>query len=110
MSKKNINYSGGLVYSTNSDVLRTIEGEAVETLAPEKQRLRISLDSKQRAGKIVTLIQGFVGTESDLETLGKKIKNYCGTGGSVKDGQILIQGDCKQKVLQFLQKEKYNVK
>lgn len=110
MSKKNIHFTGGLVYSTHSEALHREAEEAMETLAPEKQNLRVSLDSKQRAGKIVTLVQGFIGKEIDLESLGKKLKNYCGTGGSVKDGLIIIQGDCKLKVTQFLQKEKYKVK
>lgn len=110
MSKKNVRFTGGLVYSTHSEALQQEAEEAMETLAPEKQNLRVSLDSKQRAGKIVTLVQGFIGKESDLESLGKKLKNYCGTGGSVKDGLIIIQGDCKLKVMQFLQKEKYKVK
>ena len=110
MSKKNVRFTGGLVYSTHSEALQHEAEEQTETLLPEKQQLRVSLDSKQRAGKIVTLVQGFVGKESDLENLGKKLKNYCGTGGSVKEGLIIIQGDCKQKVVQFLQKEKYKVK
>ncbi len=109
MAKK-INYQGGLVYSTHQEALHIDNDSEQETLPPEKQTLRVMLDSKQRAGKIVTLVQGFVGTSTDLENLGKKLKSFCGTGGSVKDGQIIIQGDCKQKVLQCLLKEKYRAK
>lgn len=78
-----------------------------DTLPPEKQKLRIKLDTKQRAGKAVTLVTHFVGKEEDLEELGKKLKNFCGTGGSVKDDEIIIQGDQKSKVLQWLQKNGY---
>lgn len=109
MSKK-INFSGGLVYSTNPDILKPEEVEEQETLAPEKQRLKVSLDSKQRAGKVVTLVSGFIGTQQDLEQLGKTLKTKCGTGGSAKDGFIIIQGDYKLKVIQYLQQLKYNVK
>jgi len=79
-------------------------------LPPEKQKLKLWLDTKQRAGKAVTLITGFVGTDEDLEQLGKDVKNYCGTGGSVKNGEIIIQGNQMDKVKQYLQKFKYNVK
>lgn len=72
-----------------------------------RQPLRIRLDAKHRAGKAVTLIEGFVGTESDLETLGKGLKSFCGVGGSVKDRQIIIQGDQRNKVLQWLKKNGY---
>lgn len=109
MAKK-IHFQGGLVYSTNQEALQRTEEEEQETLPPEKQVLRVVLDSKQRAGKIVTLVQGFIGNHEDLEKLGKKLKSFCGTGGSVKEGQIIIQGDCKQKVLQCLLKEKYKAR
>lgn len=109
--KKNKNTTGGLIYSTNANFRpESDEPEAVETLAPEKQNLRVQLDKKNRAGKEVTLVTGFVGTADDLEALGKILKNKCGAGGSVKDGEIIIQGD-KRKVLgEYLAKEKYRVK
>lgn len=100
-----------IVYSTNPDFNYeyTPENEA-ETLAPEKQNLRVLLDSKQRKGKIVTLVQGFIGSEDDLKELAKLLKNKCGVGGSVKDGEIIIQGDVKEKVLSLLRGLKYRVR
>jgi len=101
---KNKNHFGGLVYSTNSDFLKSQqeEPEVTETLPKEKQKLRVKLDTKQRAGKVVTMIEGFKGKEEDLEALGKQLKTKCGAGGSVKDGLIMIQGDYKEKVLVWL--------
>lgn len=105
MSKKKTN-SSGLVYSTDPNFKLPEENtDDIETLPPSQQNLRIRLDAKQRAGKVVTLIQGFVGKEVDLEDLGKKLKSYCGTGGSVKDYEIIIQGDNRDKVLQWLLKQ-----
>lgn len=111
MSKKKLSSFGGLVYSTDPNFKPEVEEtEQQETLAPKLQKLKVSLDRKQRAGKTVTLLEGFVGTEADLEALGKKLKNYCGTGGSVKDGEIIIQGDNRDKVVQWLKKEGYGVR
>lgn len=108
MSKKKINTNGGLVYSTDPNFkIEEEQEELQETLAPAAQKLRIVLDKKQRAGKAVTLITGFIGTSEDMEELGKKLKAFCGTGGSVKDGEILVQGDNRDKVLQWLQKNGY---
>ena len=105
MSKKRSN-SSGLVYSTDPNFkLPKEENNDVETLAPSQQNLRIRLDAKQRAGKVVTLIQGFEGKQADLEELGKKLKSFCGTGGSVKDGEIIIQGDNRDKILSWLNKQ-----
>ena len=105
MSKKKTN-SSGLVYSTDPNFKLPEENtDDIETLPPSQQNLRIRLDAKQRAGKVVTLIQGFVGKEVDLEDLGKKLKSYCGTGGSVKDYEIIIQGDNRDKILQWLIKQ-----
>lgn len=82
-----------VVYSTNPNYQYEYnQEEEQETLAPEKQNLRVTLDSKQRKGKIVTLVQGFVGTEENLKELAKLLKNKCGVGGSVKDGEIIIKG------------------
>lgn len=104
MSKKK-NISGGLVYSTDPAFKIGQDGyQEKETLPAAKQKLRIRLDTKQRAGKAVTLIEDFIGTSDDLEALGKKIKTFCGTGGSVKNGEIIIQGNQRDKVLQWLQK------
>ena len=107
MSKKKSS-PGGLVYSTDPSFRPyEEEHEPQETLPPAKQQLKIILDKKHRGGKIVTLVDGFIGTEEDLETLGKQLKTFCGTGGSVKDGQIIIQGDQRQKVADFLKKHDY---
>ncbi|MDB5230936.1 MAG: translation initiation factor SUI1-related protein [Chitinophagaceae bacterium] len=108
MSKKNKPDNRGFVFSTDPNFRFEPEETAdVITLAPADQKLRILLDKKQRAGKSVTLVTGFAGKEDDLEDLGKKIKNFCGTGGSVKDGEIIIQGDQRDKVLQWLTKNNY---
>lgn len=106
MKKKSKQDTGNpIVYSTDpSYVVPGADNAAMETLTPAQQKLTIRLDTKQRAGKAVTLIHGFVGKNEDLEQLGKNLKNSCGTGGSVKDGEIIIQGDQREKVLQWLVK------
>ena len=97
MSKKN--RPVGVVYSTNPDYQYQYDNEPeAVTLAPEKQRLRVSLDRHHRGGKTVTLVTGFVGTDDDLQALGKMLKGKCGVGGSAKDGEIIIQGDQQEKV------------
>ena len=108
MSKKNTSDKHGFVYSTDPDFRFENEQEqAAETLPAKQQKLRIRLDKKHRGGKTVTLVEGFSGKEEDLQELGKKLKNYCGTGGSAKDGEIIIQGDQRDKVFQWLQKNQY---
>ncbi|MFT3705972.1 MAG: translation initiation factor [Agriterribacter sp.] len=107
MSKKNKPDTQGYVYSTDPTFSFKEATNNTTTLPPEQQQLRVILDTKHRAGKSVTLIYGFKGSDDDLETLGKKIKNACGTGGSVKDGEIIIQGDHREKVVQWLQKNGY---
>lgn len=108
MSKKNKPDNRGFVYSTDPNFQFEQEQENVETLPPAQQKLKVRLDSKQRAGKVVTLIEGFIGAVEDLEQLGKKLKNFCGTGGSAKDGEIIVQGDQREKVMQWLRKNGYN--
>ncbi|MBK7432506.1 MAG: translation initiation factor [Chitinophagaceae bacterium] len=107
MSKKKniVQPQGGLVYSTDPGFqLPRHEMEEPDTLPPAQQKLSVRLDTRNRAGKVVSLVTGFVGKNEDLEALGKKLKSFCGTGGSVKDGAIIIQGDNRDKVLQYLQK------
>ncbi|NVO21609.1 MAG: translation initiation factor [Bacteroidetes bacterium] len=106
----NKNQKGGIVYSTNPDFHFEKEVQEVSTLPPQQQNLRVQLDKKQRGGKQVTLITGFIGTTADLETLGKLLKSRCGTGGSAKDGEIHVQGDNRQKVLAYLVQAGYKVK
>lgn len=107
MSKKNKPDTRGFVYSTDPNFSFEEEQSAAETLPAAQQKLKIKLDTKHRAGKAVTLVNGFIGKEEDLEELGKKLKSFCGTGGSAKDGEIIVQGDQREKVLQWLLKNGY---
>ena len=108
MSKKNKPDANGFVYSTNPNFSYQPEEEnEQQTLEPHQQKLKIKLETKHRGGKAVTIIENFIGINNDLEELGKKLKNFCGTGGSVKDGEIIIQGDQREKVLQWLLKNDY---
>ena len=107
MSKKNKPDNQGFVYSTDPNFKFEEESNNLETLLPVQQKLKIRLDTKHRAGKAVTLIEGFIGKEEDLEELGKKLKSFCGTGGSVKDGEIIIQGDQRDRVVQWLTRNEY---
>jgi len=100
-----------IVYSTNPNYrYEEEEQEEVINLPPSQQKLYLSLDKKQRKGKKVTLVTGFVGNDDNLKSLGKKLKTACGSGGSVKGGEILIQGDFREKVKNILEKEGYKVK
>ena len=92
-----------LVYSTNPDLnLSSGEERRVETIPPSKQKLTVYLDRRNRGGKQVTLVKGFTGSEEDLSELGRRLRSRCGTGGSAKNGEILIQGDCRDKVTTIL--------
>lgn len=101
---------GGFVFSTNKDFEFENENHAQETLPNNQQKLEAHLDKKNRAGKTATVIKGFQGTEEDLKTLAKKLKTLCGVGGSAKDGEIIIQGSFRDKIMDFLVKEGYKVK
>jgi len=108
MAKKN---KTNVVYSTNPNYEFSYDQtEEQETLPPQQQDLRVQIDKKQRNGKEVTLITGFIGTENDLAALGKELKQKCGVGGAVKDGEIIIQGNQLQKVMDLLIKANYKVK
>lgn len=101
----------GMVYSTNPDFqYQTDEEPEAETRPPAQQDLRVWLDRKHRAGKVATLVKGFVGREEDLQTLAKLLKTKCGVGGSAKEGEILIQGDHRDRVVELLLKEGYKCK
>lgn len=103
--KKNV------VYSTNPDFNYDFEEQELQdTLPPQQQDLKVTLDKKQRAGKAVTLVYNFVGSEEDLNALGKMLKSKCGVGGSVKEGEILIQGDHREKILKLLHDANYKAK
>lgn len=105
--KKRVN----VVYSTNPDFGYEHEEDRIEeTLPPEEQYLTAYIDRKQRKGKAVTLITGFVGNEEDLKELGKYLKQKCGVGGSAKDGEIIVQGEVRDKVVTLLKERNYNVK
>lgn len=111
MSKKNKTDTRGFVYSTDPNFKFEEEPDSTETLAATQQKLKVRLDTKHRAGKAVTLVEGFIGKTEDLEDLGKKLKSFCGTGGSAKDGEIIIQGDQREKVMQWFGRNGYkNVK
>ena len=99
----------GVMYSTNPDFEFEYENEKMNTLSNNQQNLKVCID-KHRAGKIAVIIKGFVGTAADLKALGKILKAKCGVGGSTKNGEIIIQGDLRDKVMDILAKEGYNYK
>ena len=100
-----------MVYSTNPEYqFKSEQEETGEPLDPSRQKLYVSLDRKNRKGKNVTLVKGFVGTEEDLKSLAKELKSKCGVGGSAKDGEILIQGDFRERIMGLLKDKSFNVK
>jgi len=108
MSKNKVNSFSALVYSTDPNFKPAQEEETQEeTLAPAQQPITVKLETKHRGGKTVTLLKGFIGKEEDREEFGKKLKTFCGTGGSVKDDEIIVQGDHRDKIMQWLTKQGY---
>ncbi|RZJ67521.1 MAG: translation initiation factor [Flavobacterium sp.] len=101
---------GGFVFSTNKDFELNSSDDAAETLANGEQRLEAHLDKKNRGGKVATIIKGFEGTDDDLKALAKQLKTLCGVGGTAKDNEIIIQGNFRDKIMDFLVKEGYKVK
>lgn len=102
--------AGGIVYSTNPDYKYTAQPHQGASIAPQAQDLKIFLDKKNRGGKTVTIISGFVGKEEAIEKLGRDLKSKCGVGGSIKDGEIIIQGDHRERILTLLMKEGYKAR
>ncbi len=99
-----------VVYSTNPNFVLYSENDEQETLPPSEQLLEVYLDKKNRGGKVAVIVKDFVGTDEDLKTLGKMLKASCGVGGSAKDGEIIIQGDKREKVMELLNKKDYKTK
>ena len=109
MAKKNNDWKDrlGMVYSTNPDYVYETEADDSQTLPKQQQKLRVRIEKNGRGGKVVTIVSGFVGTEDDLKALGRFLKTKCGVGGSQKDGELLIQGDFRDKVIQLLKSDGY---
>ena len=107
MIKKNKPDTRGFIYSTDPNFHFEEEQSIEETLLSPQQKLRVKLETKHRGGKVVTIVTGFIGKDDDLQELAKKIKHFCGTGGSAKDGEIIVQGDNCEKILQWLLKNDY---
>lgn len=110
MAKKDNDWKSrlGMVYSTNPDFQFETEEDEVETLPKHLQKLRVNIERKNRGGKTVTVINGFVGTDDDLKELSKYLKTKCGVGGAIKDGEILIQGEWKDKIIELLRQSGYS--
>lgn len=110
MAKTNKRTRNNIVYSTNPDFQYDLPEETQETLPPGQQQLKVQISKKGRGGKTVSLVTGFIGQAADLDKLGKELKSRCGVGGSVKDGEILLQGDVRDKILEHLIREGYKAK
>lgn len=104
---KKLNSLSGLVFSTDPNFKIEEDNTDVATIIPNQQKLKIWLETKHRGGKTASVISGFIGSDADLQTLSKSLKSICGTGGTAKDGEIIIQGDHRDKILQWLLKNGY---
>ncbi len=107
MSKKNKKLINNIVFSTASNWEPEVENNDVDTLAPAEQKLRVRYETKHRGGKKVTVVEGFIGKDEDLQTLGRTLRQQCGVGGSAKDGDILVQGNVVSKVVEILKNQGY---
>ena len=105
MAKKKLYNSGGIVYSTAENFVRADNEETEDFLSPAEQKLTVVLDKKHRGGKVVTLVDGFAMNENEIDEISRQLKTFCGSGGSAKDFEIIIQGDHRQKILQWLIKK-----
>ena len=108
MSRKKSRNTGGIVYSTSDDFKPEIEEEEMESLNPGQQLLKVRLDKKQRGGKTVTLIEGLQTSDQEIEEMSRQLKTHCGGGGSAKNGEIIIQGDHRDKIVQWLLKKGFS--
>jgi translation initiation factor 1 len=108
MAKKKLYTVGGIVYSTDPEFMNDTPERKKETLPPSEQELHLKLDRKNRGGKLVTIIEGFKGDSEDMEMLGRKLKSLCAAGGSAEGGVVIIQGDHRHKIFQWLVKNGYN--
>jgi translation initiation factor 1 len=108
--KNSLSDLGGIMYSTDPTFSYASEEETSEVIANNQQDLRVMLDRKNRGGKAVTLVTGYRGSDEELEKLAKMLKTKCGVGGSAKEGEIIVQGDFRDKIVQILQKEGFKVK
>ena len=108
MSKKSKKHREGVVYSTSSDFEYDDEQEEAETLPPQEQRVKVRTEKKGRKGKTAVVVDGFVGSDQDLKDLAKELKSACGTGGSAKEGQIIIQGEMRSKIVELLKEKGYS--
>ena len=108
MAKKKLYNSSGIVYSTDNNFRNTNEEETGDSLLPAEQKLKVVLDKKHRAGKIVTLVSGFAMKEKEIESIAKQLKAFCGSGGSFNDNEVIIQGDHREKIVQWLRQKGYS--
>lgn len=108
MAKKKLYNNSGIVYSTDNNFSNSDQEETGNSLLPAEQKLKVVLDKKHRAGKVVTLVSGFVMKEKEIESIARQLKAFCGSGGSFDDNQVIIQGDHREKIVQWLKQKGYS--